>query len=402
MDCTICGTSLRGNICPNCGFDESQNREKYPTLANDGIRLRANAARRDALYASLTSQSAAEEVRSAPSSANTPQQAAVEQHPPLTQPAQAGQPQPSAPYRPVQPAPYYPPQPAPYQAGGSRKSKKAVFWAIAAVVPIVILFIVLGSSGKNSTTPSATPKSSSRTKSQSETASARVEAQRTEPVVQKTEPVVQRTEPSVQNTEDTEAFYVPSVGQTMYFGRYEQDDNYSNGKEPIEWIVLDKDGQSALLISKYALERRNYTDVQRDATWADSELRVWLNDSFLWNSFTSEEMGRLMQRYNETQINPQYPDLKTGSATYDTVFVLSYEEVEVYLQTDAKRKCYPTQHLINQGAYINEGGCWWWLRNPGEGQDFAMGVTTKGAIHYAGSEAYDTGCVRPSIVVRYN
>lgn len=396
MDCTICGTSLRGNICPNCGFDESQNREKYPTLANDGKRLRSNAARRDALYASLTSQSAAEEARSEPSCANASQHAAVEQHPPLTQPTQGGQVQPAAQYRTVQPAaPYYAPQLAPYQASGPRKSKKSVFWAIAAVVPIVILFIILGSSGKNSTTPSATPKTSSRTASQSETASARVEAQRTESVVQ-------RTEPSVQNTEDTEAFYVPSVGQTMYFGSYEQDDNYSNGKEPIEWIVLYKDGQSALLISKYGLERRTYTEVQRDATWADSDLRVWLNDSFLWNSFTSEEMARLMQRYNETQINPQYPDLKTGSATFDTVFVLSYEEVEAYLPTDAKRKCYPTQHLINQGAYINEGGCWWWLRNPGEGQDFAMGVTTKGAIHYAGSEAYDTGCIRPSILVRYN
>ena len=36
MRCTICGSKLNGCLCPGCGFDLSQDREQYPTLANDG------------------------------------------------------------------------------------------------------------------------------------------------------------------------------------------------------------------------------------------------------------------------------------------------------------------------------------------------------------------------------
>lgn len=40
------------------------------------------------------------------------------------------------------------------------------------------------------------------------------------------------------------------VGDTVYFGKYEQDGNKENGKEKIEWKVLSKKGKKALLISK--------------------------------------------------------------------------------------------------------------------------------------------------------
>lgn len=44
------------------------------------------------------------------------------------------------------------------------------------------------------------------------------------------------------------------VGHYVSFGKYEQDNNTSNGKEKIEWLVLEvKDGK-ALVISKYALD----------------------------------------------------------------------------------------------------------------------------------------------------
>ncbi len=47
---------------------------------------------------------------------------------------------------------------------------------------------------------------------------------------------------------------VVEVGDVIYFGSYEQDNNLSNGKEEIEWIVLAKENRKALLISKYALD----------------------------------------------------------------------------------------------------------------------------------------------------
>ena len=206
---------------------------------------------------------------------------------------------------------------------------------------------------------------------------------------------------TVQQTTEALKYELPQVGQTVYFGSYEQDDK-ANGKEPLEWIVLSTDGSSALLLSKYGLERRNYTNYERNVTWADSDLRSWLNGEFLRETFTTSEQSRLIQQYHKTANNPQYPELKAGDAVSDRVFLLSYDEVLELLPTADARKCVPTKHLVNQGAFVNENCCWWWLRNPGESQVFVMGVSTKGAIHYAGSEGYQTGSVRPAIVVRYS
>ena len=43
------------------------------------------------------------------------------------------------------------------------------------------------------------------------------------------------------------------VGDTVVFGHYEQDNDLSNGKEPIEWIVVTRYGNRYLLISKKVL-----------------------------------------------------------------------------------------------------------------------------------------------------
>ena len=39
------------------------------------------------------------------------------------------------------------------------------------------------------------------------------------------------------------------VGDKIQLGTYEQDDNNSNGKEPITWTILDKKGGKVLLLS---------------------------------------------------------------------------------------------------------------------------------------------------------
>ena len=44
------------------------------------------------------------------------------------------------------------------------------------------------------------------------------------------------------------------IGDSIYFGDYEQDGDTENGKEMIEWIVLDEQEGSILVISKFALD----------------------------------------------------------------------------------------------------------------------------------------------------
>ena len=38
MRCKLCGNELNGMLCPLCGWDHSQNRELFPTLADYGMR----------------------------------------------------------------------------------------------------------------------------------------------------------------------------------------------------------------------------------------------------------------------------------------------------------------------------------------------------------------------------
>ena len=66
MRCKICGNDFSGTVCPRCGYDESQNREQYPTLADDGKRPPANGALRDALFTSLTEQITATKLGGSP------------------------------------------------------------------------------------------------------------------------------------------------------------------------------------------------------------------------------------------------------------------------------------------------------------------------------------------------
>ena len=70
-----------------------------------------------------------------------------------------------------------------------------------------------------------------------------------------------------------EALDSASVADTVAFGNYEQ----GNGQAPIEWIVLDRQEDRALLLSKYALDAMSFHEVEDwNVTWADCTLRSWL------------------------------------------------------------------------------------------------------------------------------
>ena len=78
------------------------------------------------------------------------------------------------------------------------------------------------------------------------------------------------------------------VGDTITFGRYEQDDNDANGKEAIEWIILEKKGRSCLLISKYELDCKPYQKWSTQTTWESTDLRKWLNNDFISSWFATD------------------------------------------------------------------------------------------------------------------
>ena len=195
------------------------------------------------------------------------------------------------------------------------------------------------------------------------------------------------------------------VGDTYTFGAYEQDNSTSNGKEAIEWTVLDKDGMSLLLISKQALDCQQYNTSYTDVTWESCSLRKWMNGTFLNKAFNAEEQAQIQNTTVSADKNPEY-NTNPGNATTDKVFLLSINEVEKYFNSDEARKCAPTAYAKAQGAYTSDSyktasgaaTCWWWLRSPGNNQNDAARVYNDGSVSCSGTYVInDNYAVRPAL-----
>ncbi len=196
-----------------------------------------------------------------------------------------------------------------------------------------------------------------------------------------------------------------NVGDIVKFGKYEQDNNTSNGKEDIEWIVLAKEDNRILLVSKYALDCKQYNFYNGSVTWEICSLRQWLNDAFLNAAFSTEAQALIQYTYVSAEANPIY-DINPGNATTDKVFLLSIIEANTYFNSADDRKCIPTEYAKANGAdtseFIKDGAftCWWWLRSPGNEQNIAANVCSDGLIGYQGYFAnYYADCVRPAMWV---
>lgn len=186
------------------------------------------------------------------------------------------------------------------------------------------------------------------------------------------------------------------VGERVTFGHYEQDNNSGNGKEPIEWIVLEVKNGDALLISVYALDV--YNTYWGSPTWDNSTLRTWLNGSFYKAAFSTQEQSAIVTSTVTADKHPYYSS-DPGKTTQDKVFCLSYVEANTLLTT-SQRKCVATTYAKRVGKVYTEGSyCYWWLRTPGRPGCGASIVCTDGSYDYDAS--YDGFCygVRPCIRV---
>lgn len=188
-------------------------------------------------------------------------------------------------------------------------------------------------------------------------------------------------------------------GDTVLFGEYEQDNNTSNGKEGVEWLVLEvKDGK-ALVVSKYALDCKQYNTSNTDVTWETCTLRKWLNNDFINAAFSSYEKAMIPTVTVSADENPDY-SANPGNATQDQVFLLSITEANKYFNSAGARQCEPTDYAVANGSRESHSGnlCWWWLRSPGNTQDSAAYVYSSGDVYESGSDVdIGTSAVRPAM-----
>ena len=194
------------------------------------------------------------------------------------------------------------------------------------------------------------------------------------------------------------------VGDYFTFGSYEQDNDTTNGKENIEWLVLDKQDDKILIISKYALDSVPYNEEYESTTWKKCTLRKWLNETFYKAAFNSSEQGMIKSTTVTADVNPEYSTYP-GNDTTDKVFLLSINEANKYFSSDDARMCVPTDYAIAQGAYTSDSNtvdgkatCWWWLRSPGRISSRAADVRSDGGVICSGYDVnYDSFCVRPAL-----
>ena len=195
-----------------------------------------------------------------------------------------------------------------------------------------------------------------------------------------------------------------NVGDIIVFGAYEQDNDTSNGKEDIEWLVLAKEDNKILVISDKALDCKPYNQSRDYVTWETCSLRKWLNNDFINSAFSDDEKAMIPTVTVSADKNPEY-DTDPGNATQDQVFLLSIVEARKYFASSEARMCVPTAYAIFNGLYTSsryskdgEGTCLWWLRSPGYNQISAARVNNDGSVD---EYSYDVDCdnyaVRPAM-----
>jgi len=195
-------------------------------------------------------------------------------------------------------------------------------------------------------------------------------------------------------------------GKYFTLGRYEQDNKPENGPEPIEWMVLARDGDRVLVISRYILDCVRYDEEYRRVTWETCTLRAWLNGEFLDSAFDAEEQLLIPTTHVTADPNPDF-DVDPGEDTEDKLFLLSIPEAEAYFHPDSctippvyesvkpwekiiqqyehnpsTLYCKPTAYAAAQGN-VPRGGAFkgavdWWLRAPGMRASSAATADTYG------------------------
>ena len=216
---------------------------------------------------------------------------------------------------------------------------------------------------------------------------------------------------------------------TIKFGLFPQNNLIETEKEPIEWVLLEKNNNEAFLLSKFILDFKEFgkfDDYRVDyPCWENSPIRNWLNTDFFNNAFNIEEQEiiKLTEIINLPDSRYNY----VGKNSNDRLFLLSDEEIIMYFEQiynedfdenlkNENKKC-ATKATKYAKRYDNGmyGGLvaeerkqdmWWsnndgyWLRSKGKEQSDASSVDVAGIIMkntYSNSAIYG---VRPAMWVK--
>lgn len=234
------------------------------------------------------------------------------------------------------------------------------------------------------------------------------------------------------------------VGDTVHWGKYEQDNDESNGPESIEWQVINVKDDKALIVSKSVLDCKMYNEDDSKINWSDSSLRKWLNSDFYESAFSDNEKssisltdvvnkgtyegydksGNWLMSNTKSNLETVVAESSDQGNTQDHLFLLSIDEVNQFFTSKDNRKAflsdYGTEVYIRSGieqakSYgsldetairtnydkyaekYGRGFCSWWLRSPGLMKGCAAAVDFYGTNGQSMTVTSEDGGVRPAM-----
>ncbi len=169
--------------------------------------------------------------------------------------------------------------------------------------------------------------------------------------------------PEIPSEHTLEGFVCTECGGS-FFGRYRKIGNTEEVEE-IEWIILKKEENRALVISKYALQERSFNQ-DGDAAYNESSIKEFLNGEFYNTAFSASQQKKILAEEGQ-----------------DKIFLLSAAEAKEYFKSDDERKT----------------AARWWLRDSGKDNGYAVYVNYDGEIDSYGYDVNYTLGFRPAMWV---
>ena len=198
-------------------------------------------------------------------------------------------------------------------------------------------------------------------------------------------------------------------GSTVRIGAYPQRNPHDFS--PIEWIVLEADGSTALCMTKNCLITSGYCDPEQAygrpelLWWENSLAREICNGPFYDAAFSDAEKARIVPK--------EMTEVQLGAACTDAVFLLSEREVLRFFPLTYQRTAAPTVCALQTGASRGEAwvgreyAAWWLLPEENaygcqDGSIYPKAVFHAGDIQFHGRNyAHGDFTLRPCIQINY-
>lgn len=147
----------------------------------------------------------------------------------------------------------------------------------------------------------------------------------------------------------------------------------------VKWVLLDRQGSKLLLLKDSFVRKTPFHEEGGAVTWENSSVRDFLNHEYYEERFLEPERAMVMETVLRTG-NNRIAGTDGGGETTDTLFLLSTEEAEQYMD------------LLKDTEET------WWLRTPGASQEAMSFVDTDRSINDIGYDvSSDQIRVRPAV-----